>query len=324
MGNSISSIKNRKRTKKSKNAKKCKTFDLVSTDNDSHTCGGSYMSDNSDSSTKAESRHSYILTDKFDESERIKRKHFVIKHTFERNFSAPVHDLLTNGCRVLDVGCGPGTWILDTASEYTRSSFIGFDIFNMFPSEIKPNNADFILADARNKLPFGQDFFDYIHLGDMGFCFTEYEFDCIVIPECIRILKPGGWIEFQETNRTMNNKGPCSEKFASMARKLLETMGMKTAHYSQNDLKKIPNITNINEDVKPLPMGSWGGKLGEEYQEAMFIAYFSFAESISKNFNCPLKEMNELINNMKPEMSEYKSFYNLVRTFGQKKYSEND
>ncbi|RHZ88793.1 hypothetical protein Glove_21g367 [Diversispora epigaea] len=285
--------------------------------NDSHTCGRSFISNNSDSSSK---ESDYILTDKFDESERIKRKHFVIKHIFVRNFSAPVHDLLTNGCRVLDIGCGPGTWILDMASEYTQSSFVGLDIFNMFPSEIKPNNTDFILADVLNDLPFETNYFDYIHLGDMGFCFTEYEFDYVVIPECIRILKPGGWIEFQETNRTMNNKGPYSEKFTSMTRKLLEAMETKTTHYSQNDLKKIPNITNINEDVKLLPMGSWGGKLGEEYQEAMFIAFFSFAEPIAKKFNCPLKEMNELINNMQPEMSEYKSSYGLVRTFGQKEY----
>ena len=104
MGNSISLIKNLKRTRKYKNAKKFKTFDSESNNNDSHTCGGSYMSDNSDSSTKAESKHSYILTDKFDESERIKRKHFVIKYMFEGNFSAPIQDLLTNGCRVLDIG----------------------------------------------------------------------------------------------------------------------------------------------------------------------------------------------------------------------------
>ena len=67
------------------------------------------------------------------------------------------------------------------ASEYTQSSFVGLDIFHMFPSEIKPNNTDFILANARNKLPFESDSFDYIHLGDMGFCFTEYEFDYVVV-----------------------------------------------------------------------------------------------------------------------------------------------
>ncbi|RHZ88613.1 hypothetical protein Glove_21g376 [Diversispora epigaea] len=320
MGNSISLIKNLKRTRKYKNAKKFKTFDSESNNNDSYTCR-SFISD---SSTKAESKHSYILTDSFDESERIKRKHFVIKYIFEGNFSAPVQDLLTNGCRVLDIGCGPGTWILDTASEFTQSSFIGLDIFHMFPSEIKPNNADFIVADAQNNLPFESNYFDYIHLGDMGFCFSDYDFDHVVIPECVRILKPGGWIEFQESHRKMNNEGPCSVKFTTMAKKLLETMDIKSTHYSQNDLKKNSYITNINEDVKLIPLGSWGGKLGEEFEEAFIIALLSFAKPVANMYNCPAEEINELINNMRSEMSEYKSSYDFIRTFGQKKYSENN
>ncbi|RHZ88612.1 hypothetical protein Glove_21g370 [Diversispora epigaea] len=322
MGNSISLIKNLKRIRKFKNAKKFKTFDSESNEtnetNELHTC--SYISD---SSTKTESKHNYIFSSKFDESERIKRKHFVIKYIFEENFSAPVKDLLTNGCRVLDVGCGPGTWILDMASEYTRSSFVGLDIFPMFPSEIKPNNTDFILADVLNDLPFESNYFDYIHLGDMGYCFTEYEFDCIVT-ECRRILKPGGWIEFQEIHHFMSNPGPCSEKFCSLAKNWTDSKEIRSFPYSQNELKKNPNITNINEVVKQIPMGSWGGKLGEEFEESFYVLLFYVAKPVAKMHNCPVEEINELINNMQLEVSEYKSFYDFTRTFGQKEYSEDN
>ncbi|RHZ88611.1 hypothetical protein Glove_21g373 [Diversispora epigaea] len=228
---------------------------------DSHIC--SYISDTPTHGSKGR----YIFSDKFDESERIKRKHFVIKYIFEGNFSAPVKDLLTNGCRVLDI-----------VLEYTQSSFVGLDIFNMFPSEIKPNNTDFILADVRNNLPFESNYFDYIHLG------------------CRRILKPGGWIEFQEIQHSMNNPGPCSEKFSSLANKWTNSKEIRTSPYSPNDLKKIPNITNINKIVKQIPLGSWGGKLGEEYEESLSVLLFYIAEPIAKMHNCPPEEINELIN----------------------------
>ncbi|RHZ88610.1 hypothetical protein Glove_21g372 [Diversispora epigaea] len=318
MGNSISLIKNLKRTRKSKNTKKFKTFDSESNESDdSHIC--SYISDTPTNGSKGR----YIFSDKFDESERIKRKHFVLKYIFEENFSAPIKDLLTNGCRVLDIGCGPGTWILDMASEYTQSSFVGLDIFNMFPSEIKPHNTDFILADARDNLPFESNYFDYIHLGDMGYCFTEYEFDCVVT-ECIRVLKPGGWIEFQEIQHFMNNKGPYTEKFESLTTNWTNSKEIRVSPYSQNDMKKIPKMTNINQIVKPIPLGSWGGKLGEEFVESFTVLFYYVAEPVAKLHNCLVEEIHELINNMQPEFSEYKSSYDFFRTFGQKEYSENN
>lgn len=69
---------------------------------------------------------------------------------------------------------------MDLASEYTHSSFVGLDIFHMFPSEIKPYNVDFLIADGR-RLPFESNYFDYIHLGDMGITFTEYDMNHVVV-----------------------------------------------------------------------------------------------------------------------------------------------
>jgi hypothetical protein len=41
-----------------------------------------------------------------------------------------------NGANVLDVGCGPATWLLELATEYPGTNFYGFDIagrFNLYP-----------------------------------------------------------------------------------------------------------------------------------------------------------------------------------------------
>ncbi|RHZ88769.1 hypothetical protein Glove_21g332 [Diversispora epigaea] len=300
MGNKLSLVRNKKRIGNSGNVK---NFDTET--NHSHSSNNEF----------------YTVPVRFEEFERLKIKHFVIKTVFEENFSAPIKDLLINGCRVLDIGCGPGTWILDLSSVYTQSSFVGLDISLMFPSQIKPNNADFVVADARNELPFESNYFDYIHLGDMGYCFTEYEFDHVVIPECIRILKPGGWFESQETRRFINNSGPCSEKLVSLGEEFLKTLEIKPSAYSQNDLKKNPNMTNIKEYVKQIPLGSWGGKIGEEFAETFLIALPYFVERDTEENYLPFEEMNELINKIPLEISECNSSVDCVRTFGQKKYS---
>jgi ubiquinone/menaquinone biosynthesis C-methylase UbiE len=45
-------------------------------------------------------------------------------------------------------------------------------------------------------LPFPDNTFDYVVQRNALYNYTKEEWDNIVIPEMIRVLKPGGWIEF--------------------------------------------------------------------------------------------------------------------------------
>ncbi|RHZ88720.1 hypothetical protein Glove_21g342 [Diversispora epigaea] len=92
--------------------------------------------------------------------------------------------------------------------------------------------------------------------------------------------------------KIFNSETNDREKLLSLGEKLLEKLEMKPLAYSQNDLKKNPNMTNI-KDVKPLPLGSWGGKLGEEFAESFLIALPYLAERSAKANNYPLEEINE-------------------------------
>lgn len=42
---------------------------------------------------------------------------------FQWNFISPVHESFSSGekLKVLDIGCGPGTWIMEMATEYPNS-----------------------------------------------------------------------------------------------------------------------------------------------------------------------------------------------------------
>lgn len=68
---------------------------------------------------------------------------------------------LKKGIRVLDAGCGPGTWTLDMAETYRASNFVGMDSSAVFPENIKPGNVDFVVGNLSKQLPFPDNHFDY-------------------------------------------------------------------------------------------------------------------------------------------------------------------
>src|SRR6266498_3609566 len=95
--------------------------------------------------------------------DRIHSQHYLLKHVWESNFSSPIRSFMESGVmNALEVKCGPGTWILDMASEFPYCSFTGIDAIQTFPSEIKPKNTKFVLANQLEHLPFST--FSYIRI----------------------------------------------------------------------------------------------------------------------------------------------------------------
>ncbi|CAG8792785.1 10569_t:CDS:2, partial [Acaulospora morrowiae] len=64
-----------------------------------------------------------------EELDRQHLQHFLLRYLWEGNFSAPVEHILNNEySKVLDVGCGAGTWALEIATNYQIIEIIGMDI----------------------------------------------------------------------------------------------------------------------------------------------------------------------------------------------------
>ncbi|CAG8748121.1 5675_t:CDS:2, partial [Cetraspora pellucida] len=104
----------------------------------------------------------YPLPNDDEEINRLQSQHYLFRHAWGKNYSSPVEEILrAGGACVLDVGCGPATWILEMASEYTSSSFTGIDISPVFPSNIKPRNVEFYQMNVLDGLPFEDNTFDF-------------------------------------------------------------------------------------------------------------------------------------------------------------------
>src|SRR3954452_8271008 len=103
--------------------------------------------------------------------------------------------------------CGSGTWLDEVALEYPLSEFIGVDVLSLLP-ENRPANIKYVKADIKLTLPFHDNTFDFIHMRHMILYFTYQEWTTLVIPELIRVLKPGGYIELTEADMEWFNLSP--------------------------------------------------------------------------------------------------------------------
>jgi ubiquinone/menaquinone biosynthesis C-methylase UbiE len=105
-------------------------------------------------------------------------------------------------------------WLIDVGSEHPLSDFIGVDILSLIIRRLPPN-VEFIQADIKVRLPFPDMCFDYIHMRHMLFYFAGRDWKDIVIPELIRVLKPGGYLEISEADIEWFNVSPTTQTLIS-------------------------------------------------------------------------------------------------------------
>ncbi|GBC06977.1 hypothetical protein RclHR1_07180002 [Rhizophagus clarus] len=252
--------------------------------------------------------------------------HFLKKYLFQCNISSPVNENLTKGGAVLDIGCGPATFLLEVAGQYPNSKFFGIDIEPIFPKEIKPCNLEFQLADMFQGLPFPDNMFDLVHLETILFSITPSQLD-LLIDEMVRVTKPSGFIEFVETHMTCRCRG-VEEKFGQ----LLRGFELVANSYGADSdmvfklpqlLNKNPNIGDYNIITKPLVLGKNGGKLGIIIQDV--FNWFkhsseSFVNDACKQLNITKEEYDQLVSDAFNEVNQTYPEVGFIRIYGQKKY----
>lgn len=107
------------------------------------------------------------------------------------------HQLLSRGCRLLDVGCGTGSLLAKMHNEYPKSSFVGIDpsIKAVARARKLANRKPIsIMKQAGESMTFENEF-DIVYLGESLYA-ARYKQK--VVSNCRRALKKGGTIAIVE------------------------------------------------------------------------------------------------------------------------------
>ncbi|KAI8338553.1 S-adenosyl-L-methionine-dependent methyltransferase [Chlamydoabsidia padenii] len=238
---------------------------------------------------------SYWLPNDDVEIERLNSQHFAIKSLFNGNFSAKVRDYVSlddHKTRILDCGCGPGTWIMDVATENPNCHYFGIDISDVFPKGDLPSNVHFQTGDVLKGLPFDDNTFDFISLRLLILAFQVDEWS-VALKELYRVLKPGGVIESKECDQLdngselvklwvhhvevfMENRGQDAhivrrvpEFLHNGGFEVIET-NKKMIHLGRSDPMNralLKDVMNVYKNIKPYMAPQLGLETDEDYDD---------------------------------------------------------
>ncbi|RHZ49314.1 hypothetical protein Glove_522g21 [Diversispora epigaea] len=246
--------------------------------------------------------------------------HFLFKNVWGKSYSAPIDEMLKAGGRVLDVGCSTGSFLLDCAVEFPKSEFVGIDISPIFPTQIKPTNVTFQIHDIRKPFPFEDESFDFIHLGFIRNYISIESWKLVTIPEILRILKPGGWVEFMESNNQLINSGEETTKFFIKFYSYLPNFIIIPFECYQETINSF-NETLENITTKEITIG-WN-MFG--YETPIDLAYeiisnlFSTLNRLSENNSKTQKDLEIISKKIKEECIKNKTESKIFRIYAQKK-----
>ncbi|CAG8628038.1 12220_t:CDS:2, partial [Ambispora gerdemannii] len=264
----------------------------------------------------------YCLPSDEKECERLNIQHYMYRYIWQSNFSAKVEQKMINdsGVKVLDVGCGPGTWLLEMSSEFPKCHFTGIDIFpSMFP-EVKPRNAQFIKANVLDGLPFDDDTFDFVHMRFLCIAFTEDEWEHKVIPELTRLVKPGGYLEIMEADLQFKNIGSNGKIFVDAWLQDLSSRFINPLiiHKLEGYLHATPALQDITSERRPNPVGDWGSRVGKVAADVFVSLIRSLETRLIDRMGLTSAEFQELIEFAAHEFNENKTFSVSCRVYARK------
>ena len=196
--------------------------------------------------------------------------HVMLRAALGANHLAPV----SAPAYILDVGCGSGRWVRDTASAFPGARVVGLDITT--PGEAnpgisgtfaisqpqRPHTYAFVEHNVMEPFTFVPASLDFAHMRQMTGALPVAAWPHVV-GEMARVTAFGGWIELVEGD-LVRNGGPALETIQRWALQAMLPQGLDPRIASQlPDLLRRLSLTTVQTRLVELPIGPHGGRFGE-------------------------------------------------------------
>ncbi|KAI9313470.1 S-adenosyl-L-methionine-dependent methyltransferase [Dichotomocladium elegans] len=268
----------------------------------------------------------YVLPEDDEENDRVHMQHWLLKVAFNGNYNSPIEDALVKGIRVLDSGCGPGTWTLDMAKTYPNSTFYGVDISSRFPEAIKPPNCHFEVHNILDTSSFPDNHFDFIHQRFLIVGLLK-DYWRKVITDYVNKLAPGGWLECAEPAFGLSdNMGPKYQVLINAFDAMCQARGLFAD--IPNHLEGIfrdAGLINIEHNMAggPIDDGTQYGKLAWEDFKSAFIGLKPVVSRVMPEIESD-ERYEAFLDEVREECIERNTHNKAYRIWGQKPLVANE
>lgn len=183
---------------------------------------------------------------------------------------------------VIDLGCGPGFWILDAAAAWKNTSFVGFDIVDVLePGVQQTENVRFVRGNfIAYPLPFPAGSFDLVRMANLTLC-IPYEKWQFVLSEAYRVLAVGGRLELID-DQIFFPYGESPPPFPTSISERLSRKPQQSSFIDLDDEDDEESGESSLEEHSPISMSS---DLGSDPAETLVGDYDSLSSSSSLKEN---------------------------------------
>jgi ubiquinone/menaquinone biosynthesis C-methylase UbiE len=164
-----------------------------------------------------------------------------------------LHQMLSKGCRLLDVGCGTGSMLAKVHKEYPRSSLVGIDPSGKAVAtarQIAFGNSISLIKLAGESMKFANEF-EIVYLGESLYATKDKE---RVVSNCWRALKKGGTIAIVEGLLPKSKFQDCSDR-------LIMGMQLDFALQGHKFMKKKDVVRLLNKGFSKADFKHLGGNV---------------------------------------------------------------
>ncbi|KAH7362171.1 S-adenosyl-L-methionine-dependent methyltransferase [Plectosphaerella cucumerina] len=199
----------------------------------------------------------YLVPNDDDEQDRMDLVHHLYRLLLRGELHlAPISE---NPQRVLDLGTGTGIWAMEFADQFSSAEVLGTDLSPIQPKWTPPN-CTFEVDDFEQDWIYRKPF-DYIHARELGGCVGDDE---QLFRRAYEHLAPGGYFEMQAVYpRFLSDDG--TAKLAVDAQFWMTNICEGSGKFGKPldaaptwlEKFKAAGFTDVHQDVRKLPIGSW-------------------------------------------------------------------
>jgi ubiquinone/menaquinone biosynthesis C-methylase UbiE len=278
---------------------------------------------------KQEQRGTYVIQDSQKELTRLKIHDHLI--TAAMGGVLPEQSDPTIFRRVLDIGCGPGGWLIEAAQIYPTMSLIGIDISEQMIEYARAqakehqltDRIEFHVMDALLILEFPTKYFDLVNLR-FGLSFLRTWDWPKMLSEMQRITRPGGVIRITDGEVVPRNTSPALTQLCEMIQCALFGAGHLFTQESRGLIDHLERLLKQYgcEQVQTKTSAAEyraGTPEGEEYCEDMMHVFQNVHPFLQK-WGCAPKDYETIYQQALDEMRQpdFLATVNLLTAWGTK------